>query len=106
MNEYIIYTTEGYTEAPNENVEIENCQVLGWGKGDNPSKAVDVLLARNPYIIKSGFDTSKFVIMQVLTRAQRDDISALLNYIIANKEHCIEKDNKTILEIIIRLKTI
>ena len=40
MNEYIIYTTEGYTEAPNENVEIENCQVLGRVSGDNQENAL------------------------------------------------------------------
>lgn len=33
MNEYIIYTTEGHTIAPNENVEVENCQVLGCATG-------------------------------------------------------------------------
>ena len=29
MKEYIIYTTEGTTYAPNETVEIDNCQILG-----------------------------------------------------------------------------
>ena len=35
MNEYIFYTTEGQTLAPNVDYTIENCQVLGFAKGDN-----------------------------------------------------------------------
>ena len=35
MNEYIIYTAEGYTIAPNENVEVENCQMLGCTYGNS-----------------------------------------------------------------------
>lgn len=30
MNEYIFYTAEGISLAPNQNVEIDNCQVLGF----------------------------------------------------------------------------
>ena len=44
MKQYIIYTTEGYTIAPNENVEIENCQVLGEASGNTPDEAKDNLL--------------------------------------------------------------
>lgn len=29
MNEYIFYTDEGYTEGPNEDLPVENCQMLG-----------------------------------------------------------------------------
>lgn len=32
MSEYIFYTTEGFTQDPNEN-NIENCQVLGRAFG-------------------------------------------------------------------------
>ena len=34
MTEYIFYTTEGFTQAPDGN-DIENCQLLGraYGKG-------------------------------------------------------------------------
>ena len=40
MNEYIIYTLEGYTIAPNESIEVENCQVLGFANGSNIDEAV------------------------------------------------------------------
>ena len=39
MNEYIIFTTERYTEAPN-NVEVNNCQLLGRTKGKNKEEAI------------------------------------------------------------------
>lgn len=29
MNEYVVYTADGYTSGPNTNVDVENCQVLG-----------------------------------------------------------------------------
>jgi len=47
LNEYIIYTTEGYTTAPNENLEVENCQVLGHARGKIPDivKAADTQLS-------------------------------------------------------------
>ena len=67
MNEYIIYTTEGNTVAPNENIEVENCQVLGIAKGKNKVEAKDNLIKDNPWIIKAGFNKSKFIVRQLLT---------------------------------------
>ena len=66
MNEYIIYTTEGYTIAPNEDVEVENCQVLGCVHGNTPQEAKDSLLKENPWIRKAGFDPSEFIVRQLL----------------------------------------
>ena len=37
MSEYIFYTTEGFTQAPNGN-NVENCQVLGRAFGKNIKK--------------------------------------------------------------------
>ncbi len=42
MNHYIFYTTCGFTEDMNGN-DTENCQVLGWGKGQNPEDAFEEL---------------------------------------------------------------
>lgn len=67
MNEYIIYTTEGYTIAPNEDVEVENCQMLGCAYGNNAIEAQDNLLKDNPWIIEAGFHRSEFIIKQLLT---------------------------------------
>ena len=65
MNEYIIYTTEGYTIAPNEDVEVENCQVLGCVNGNTPQEAKGKLLKDNPWIEEAGFDPSEFIIRQL-----------------------------------------
>lgn len=70
MNEYIIYTTEGYTIAPNEDVEVENCQVLGCVCGNNAAEAEDNLLKENPWIIEAGFNRSEFIVRQLLSDSE------------------------------------
>ena len=67
MNEYIIYTAEGYTIAPNENVEVENCQMLGCTYGNNAEEAQDNFLMGNPWIAEAGFNRSEFVVKQLQT---------------------------------------
>ena len=66
MNEYIIYTLEGYTIAPNESIEVENCQVLGFANGSNMDEAVKNLLKDNPWITKAGYDASRFIMKKIL----------------------------------------
>lgn len=65
MKTYIIYTTEGYTIAPNKNVEVENCQMLGEAYGNNPDEAKDNLLKNNPWVSEAGFDQAKFIVRQL-----------------------------------------
>jgi len=65
MNNYIFYTPEGYTIAPNENVGVENCQMLGTAKGKDEREAKSNLLKENPWIIKAGFDPTEFMIRQL-----------------------------------------
>ena len=59
MNEYIFYTAEGYTMAPNENVNVENCQLLGTAMGNDEYEAKSNLLNDNPWIIEAGFSPSE-----------------------------------------------
>ena len=66
MNEYIIYTTEGYTIAPNEGVEIENCQVLGCLMCEQKDDVVEQLLKENPWIVEAGFNPEKFIVKQLV----------------------------------------
>jgi len=59
MEAYIFITTEGYTYQPgSEAVEpdIENCQVLGFAKGNGPEKAFKALLEENAYLLDTSFD--------------------------------------------------
>ncbi len=67
MNEYIIYTTEGYTIAPNEDVQVENCQVLGCTFANDAAEAQDNLVKENPWIVEAGFHRSEFIIKQLRT---------------------------------------
>ena len=59
MREYIFYTTEGYTEAPNQDYRVENCQLLGTAFGKNQNDALDSLIEENKWIIDAGFSRDK-----------------------------------------------
>lgn len=65
MKEYIFYTPEGNTTAPNENVEVESCQMLGTAKGKDEREARSNLLKENSWIIEAGFNPSEFMIRQL-----------------------------------------
>lgn len=67
MNEYIFYTTEGTTLAPNQDFDIENCQILGFVNASNLSDARQQLLQENPWIVKANFSIGKIMVKQVFT---------------------------------------
>lgn len=107
MNEYIFYTTEGSTEAPNTSYEVENCQVLGTVRGSNESEAQNNLLNENPWITKAGFAPPEFLVRQILTNEQRNDIIMLVDYLWADEErHFEESEDKEnhIFNVLKRLK--
>ena len=59
MGSYIFITTEGYTYQPGSKAaepDIENCQVLGFAKGDSAEEAFKALLRENPYLLETSFD--------------------------------------------------
>ena len=107
MNEYIFYTTEGQTYAPNDSIEVENCQLLGTANGSNESEAQENLLNENPWITEAGFDPAEFLVRQILTNEQRNDINMLVDYLWADEERHFEesedKDNH-IFNVLKRLK--
>lgn len=56
---FIFYTTEGYSFQPNSKADIpdvENCQVLGWGKGDTIEDAFKNFKKENSWLNTSGFN--------------------------------------------------
>ena len=65
MNEYIFYTPEGYTIAPNENVCVDNCQMIGTAKGKDEREARKNLLRENSWIIDAGFNPTEFMIRRL-----------------------------------------
>ena len=91
MNEYIFYTTEGHTYAPNDSIEVENCQVLGTVRGSNESEAQKNLLNENPWITEAKFAPAEFLFRQILTNEQRNDINLLVDYLLADEERHIEE---------------
>jgi hypothetical protein len=59
MKHFIFLTTEGYTYSPNcSNIEpdVENCQVLGFEKGNNAEEAFKNLKINNLFLKDLGFE--------------------------------------------------
>ena len=74
MNEYIFYTTEGITLAPNQDEDVDNCQILGFIEAKTCTEAKELLLKNNPWIVEAGFSMNKIMVKQVLTKEQSKDI--------------------------------
>ena len=109
VKEYIIFTTEGHTIAPNENVEVENCQVLGRARGNNPEEAKDNLLKDNSWIVEAGFDKSEFIVEQLMTDEERVAIKEVLDYLWDDEENHFEESgmpNNHIFPVLKRLKVL
>lgn len=57
MKEYIFYTTECSTQAP-DGEDVENCQLLVRSYGNDKNDVLQNLLKKNPWIEKRVFDPS------------------------------------------------
>lgn len=55
LKNYIFITQEGTTLDPESN-DVENCQVLGWGRGKNEKEAFENWVEENNFILLIGFD--------------------------------------------------
>lgn len=94
MNEYLFYTCEGFTFAPNEETEVENCQLLGRAKGKSRKDAFKNLLAQNPWIEADGFDTNEIMCEQIINSSLRADISKIIEYLWHDEEKHFEENDK------------
>ena len=59
MKSFIFISTEGHTYQPNSvstEPDIENCQVLGYGDGENSREAFKNLIENNNYLMATAFD--------------------------------------------------
>ena len=85
MNEYLFYICEGYTYPPEDDKEVENCQLLGSACG------IDVLDARNhlekscPWIKDCGFHIEESLSKQIFTDDMKQDIRTVINYLMNNE---------------------
>ena len=79
MREYIFYTAEGFTQAPNGE-EIENCQLLGCAWGTNTHHALQNLLRDNPWIEQKGFDPCNAICRELASTVnEQEKLSYLTN---------------------------
>jgi len=58
MKSYIFISIEGATYQPNTATEpdIDNCQVIGYGEGENETEAFKNMLRKYKYLLKTNFD--------------------------------------------------
>lgn len=66
MKHYLIYTAEGFAVPPNEDEEVDNCQVLGRAEGESLSDAIDNLFRENTWIEKCGFSKLECMGVQIV----------------------------------------
>lgn len=71
MTEYIFYTTEGFTQAPDGD-DIENCQLLGRAFGKDKHDALINLLKENPWITERGFEPYESICKELASTANAD----------------------------------
>jgi len=65
MKRFIIYTTEGYTIAP-DNTDIENCQILSFEDANSKEEARDKFFAHHQDLFKHGFSRCKVVCVEIV----------------------------------------
>ena len=71
MTEYIFYTTEGFTQAPDGN-DIENCQLLGRAYGKDKHDALSNLLKENPWITERGFEPCETICKELVSTSNAE----------------------------------
>lgn len=71
MTEYIFYTTEGFTQAPDGN-DIENCQLLGRAYGKDKHDALSNLLKENPWIKERGFESCETICKELVSTSNAE----------------------------------
>lgn len=71
MTEYIFYTTEGFTQAPDGN-DIENCQLLGRAYGKDKHDALSNLLKENPWIKERGFEPCEIICKELVSTSNAE----------------------------------
>lgn len=93
MNQYLFTTPEGYTQAPNVDVEVENCQLLARIDADDFSRAKSSLIIDNPWILECEFDPNNCSVDQVITRSQRDAVKSVVDYFWEKEKQSFEESN-------------
>lgn len=106
MNEYLFFTTEGETIAPNADIEVENCQLLGRVHASCVDEAQLVLLKENPWIKRAGFSLEGFIREQIATREQLSNIQVIVDFLLDEVSKSTEIGKRLPTFIITRLKSL
>lgn len=85
MNEYMFYTSEGFTESPNGK-ECENLQILGFEKAENMESSKRKFIENNKWILDYGFDAEKILSKKILTEEVIASIKTVVDYFWKSEE--------------------
>ena len=86
MTEYIFYTTEGFTQAP-DGEDIENCQLLGRAYGKDRHEALANLLKNNPWIKDRGFDPYEAICKELASTHNAEAKLSFLTSLLDERQH-------------------
>lgn len=106
MNEYLFFTPEGATRAPNADKEVENCQVLGRVRASCADEAKVILLKENPWIKEAGFLEEDFIREQIATKEQLSCIQEIIDYLQDEISKSLDIDKKLPTNILSGLKSL
>lgn len=109
MNEYLFYSVEGETLAPEHDCEVDNCQMLGISKGINKDDALRNLLNENLWIGQAGYNIAKITGIQILSDSIKMDIEELIEYLWSDELRRYEENyypQNHIFRVLMRLKCI
>ena len=65
MKEYIIISSEGYTQSPMSQ-DVQNQQVLGYEFGADENDAKESFFNHNNWLVKTGFDCQSALVYQII----------------------------------------
>ncbi len=91
MNEYIFYTSEGFTQSP-DGTACENMQILGFEKGRTFEEAKSNLLKNNPWILEYGFSEDEIKTNHIIDKPTIENIKIVIDYLWKDEEKHFEEE--------------
>ena len=85
MTEYIFYTTEGFTQAP-DGEDIENCQLLGRAYGKDKHDALENFVKENPWIEQRGFEPHEAICEELASTANTETKLSFLTSLLDKRQ--------------------
>ncbi len=92
MAQYIFYTYDGFSIAPNGE-DIENLQVLGIAKGISEEEAIQNLLNDNKWIKENDFNQDNIKCLAVVKPKMLEKIKKVIEYLWVDEENHWEESD-------------